>query len=145
MYELFEDISQNRLLFRPYLDRKQGLTLKVFDDATPAHDHDDHRAARADIFYLLQLLIPGMLLIVHDTPNSVHMANHGNGGGHGGGSLPQEDFTRAQRSVPPAPWILDNARVLQNIFGRGCFRAFRECAVNRSNANWTTVYAYTAN
>ena len=73
--------------FRPYLDRKQGLIQEVFDDATPAHDHDDLFTTRADIFYLLQLLIPGVLLIVHDTPNSVNMANHGNCGARGGGSL----------------------------------------------------------
>ena len=44
-------------------------------------------AAAADIFYVLQLLIPGMLLIVHDTPDSLNMANYGNGGAYGGGRL----------------------------------------------------------
>ena len=47
--------------------------------------------------------------------------------------------------MPPAQWILDNAWVLKNIFGREYFQAFRECAVNRSHADWTTVYTYTAN
>ena len=61
------------------------------------------------------------------------MANHGNGGAHGGSSLPQDDFTRTQRGVPPAQWILVNARMLKK------FRAFRECAVTRSHADWTTV------
>jgi len=205
-----EDIFQDPLLFYPYLDRKHELVLEPFDDATPTHDHDLSAAASTltDIFYLLQLLIPGMLLIVHDTlifVNKFNMAvplvsdrnglhingqsqnHHGrsttlfemslgndtpaplpkefaaptsaaprngiNGGGGGGSSgssgsgssgsrnLSRVVLTRTRRGVPPAQWILNNAPLLEEIFGRACLRAFHECAEDRSRANWTTVYA----
>jgi hypothetical protein len=192
-----EDIFQDPLLFYPYLDRKQELVLEAFDDATPTHDHDLSAAASTltDIFYLLQLLIPGMLLIVHDTltfvtkfnmavpsernglsnngqpqnhhgrsmtlfeislgndtpapspkefaaPTSVASRNgSGGGSGGGGGTLSRVILTRTRRGVPPAQWILNNAPLLEEIFGRACLRAFHECADNRSRANWTTVYA----
>ena len=189
-----EDIFQDPLLFYPYLDRKQELVLEPFDDATPTHDHDLSAAASTltDIFYLLQLLIPGMLLIVHDTltfvnkpntatPSERHdrrshsqharsttlfqmslgndtpapspkefaapfrngSGNHGNGGGGGGGggNTPRVTLTRTRRGVPPAQWILNNAPLLDEIFGRAYLRAFHECAEDRSRANWKTVYA----
>ena len=49
-------------------------------------------------------------------------------------------LTRTRRGVPPAQWILNNARLLEEIFGRACLRAFHECAEDRARANWTTVY-----
>ena len=187
-----EDIFQDPLLFYPYLDRKQELVLEAFDDATPTHDHDLSAAASTltDIFYLLQLLIPGMLLIVHDTLTFVNKFNmampsernlnrsqsqharsttlfemslgndtpapspkefatptsspfrSGSGYGHGGGgNPPRVKLTRTRRGVPPAQWILNNAPLLEEIFGRAYLRAFHECAEDRSRANWTTVYA----
>jgi len=198
-----EDIFQDPLLFYPYLDRKQELVLEAFDDATPTtHDHDLSAAASTltDIFYLLQLLIPGMLLIVHDTltfvnkfnvavpspserngfsthgqsqnyhgrsttlfeislgndtpapspkeftaPTRTASRNGGGGGGSsssgGGGNLSRVMLTRTRRGVPPAQWILNNAQLLEEIFGRACLRAFHDCAEDRSRANWTTVYA----
>ena len=196
-----EDIFQDPLLFYPYLDRKHELVLEPFDDATPTHDHDLSVAASTltDIFYLLQLLIPGMLLIVHDTLTFVNKFNiavplernglhhigqsqhyhgrsatlfemnlgndtptpspkefrvptttttnaasrHGSGGSSsgGGGNLSRVMLTRTRRGVPPAQWILNNASLLEEIFGRACLRAFHDCAEDRSRANWTTVYA----
>ncbi len=193
-----EDIFQDPLLFYPYLDRKHELVLEAFDDATPTHDHDLSVAASTltDIFYLLQLLIPGMLLIVHDTLTFVNKFNiavplernglhtigqsqnyhgrsatlsernpaplpkelgapttttstasrNGSGGGGGsssggGGNLSRVMLTRTRRGVPPAQWILNNALLLEEIFGRACLRAFHDCAEDRSRANWTTVYA----
>ena len=198
-----EDIFQDPLLFYPYLDRKQELVLEAFDDATPTHDHDLSAAASTltDIFYLLQLLIPGMLLVVHDTLTFVNKFNvavpserntfngqsqshHGHGrsttlfeislgndtpspspkefstptgtasrsgggagagtsGGSSGGSgnLSRVILTRTRRGVPPAQWILNNALLLEEIFGRACLRAFHDCAGDPSRANWTTVYA----
>jgi hypothetical protein len=198
-----EDIFQDPLLFYPYLDRKQELVLEAFDDATPTthgHDqgHDTSAAASTltDIFYLLQLLIPGMLLIVHDTltfvnkynntpvpserngfthhngqsqsyhgrsttlfeislgndtpspspkefapPTGTASRNGSSGSGGGGGTLSRVMLTRTRRGVPPAQWILNNALLLEEIFGRACLRAFHDCAEDRSRANWTTVYA----
>ena len=129
---LFEGIFQDPLLFRPYLHWQHGLVLEVTDDLS---------AAATNIFYLLQLLVPGMLLIVHDTFAFVNMAYHyhGTGGGHGGGTLPQAVLTRrTRRAMPPAQWIQNNAPVLENIFGQEYVQAFRECAVHRSHADWTT-------
>ena len=192
-----EDIFQDPLLFYPYLDRKQELVLEAFDDATPTHDHDLSAAASTltDIFYLLQLLIPGMLLIVHDTLTFVNKFNvtmpserNGHSNGHsqshhgrsttlfemslgddtpapspmevtappgsvsrsgsvgrnnsgGSGNPARVMLTRTRRGVPPAQWILNNAPLLEGIFGRQYLRAFHECAEDRSRANWSTVYA----
>lgn len=121
---LFEDIFQNRLLFRPYLDQRQGLILEGFDDGTPT---DDLLVAATDYFYLLQLLFPGMPLI-----------GYSNDGGHG--SLPQERSTRICRGVPPARWIQDNELALVHIFESEYFQAFHEGAMDRSRATWRMVY-----
>lgn len=67
-----EEILQDPLLFYPYLDRKQELVLEAFDEETPSSDagpdfSNPCASTLTDIFYLLQLLIPGILLIVHDS------------------------------------------------------------------------------
>ena len=129
-WAMFKGIFENLLLFRPYLHPEQGLILEVTDDLS---------ATAANIFYLLQLLVPGMLLIVHEIFIFVNMAYHGNGSS----TLPQEvRIRRIHRAMPPAQWILNNAQVLGNIFGQEYVQAFRECAVNRSHGDWTT---YTRN
>ena len=65
-----EDIFQDRLLFCPYLHPIHHLVLEAFD-----HHPSAAASTLTDIFYLLQLLIPGMLLIVHDTLTFVHNSN----------------------------------------------------------------------
>ena len=51
---------------------------------------------------------------------------NGNGGGSGGGSSnpPRVVHTRTRRGVPPAQWILNNAQLLEEIFGRAYLRVF---------------------
>ena len=45
------------------------------------------------------------------------------GNGNGGGSS-NPPLTRTRRSVPPAQWILNSARLLEEIFGRAYLRVF---------------------
>ena len=103
----------NPSLFRPYLDRQHGLILEVLNPAA------------RDIFYHLQLLFPGMLLILHDTPI---FSNH-----------PNKNLTRTRRGVPPVEWILANHLALKHIFGQAYLHAFLRGAEDPSRAHWTTV------
>ena len=48
------------------------------------------------------------------------------GTGNDGGSSnpPRVVLTRTRRGVPPGQWIMNNARLLEEIFGRAYLRAF---------------------
>ncbi|KAG9053112.1 hypothetical protein FS842_008676 [Serendipita sp. 407] len=74
--EAIEDTMRNRRLFKPVLDTKGDIVLSTTFDAIPRElgnrtDDISQTLSRnqplADIFYLLQLIVPGMFLLVQDS------------------------------------------------------------------------------
>ncbi|KAG8806543.1 hypothetical protein FRC17_004938, partial [Serendipita sp. 399] len=71
--EAIEDAMRNRKLFAPTLDRKGDIVLSATledSELVLGNGTDTRRKSSQpliDIFYLLQLIVPGMFLLVHDT------------------------------------------------------------------------------
>jgi len=155
--EYSEDIQEslrNPALFKPVLDSRNNLAL-----ATP--DEMDQRSAAVlkDIFYLLQLIVPGMFLLVHDslsfseqkTPASSSAGRRSHRFSFPDNNSrdicdtiesrasPQILLCRTRRALPPAEWIISKLEGMESIFGKPLLHKLLSCARDVELTVWSTV------
>jgi hypothetical protein len=159
--EYEEDIQEslrNPLLFNPVLDSRNNLVL-----ATPDELDQLSIATFRDMFYLLQLIVPGMFLLVHDAlsfsqqtrstpllvPPSGSQRNQrlsapGAISPNGCDSLesrasPRILLRRTRRALPPAEWMMSKAEALESIFRKHRLHELLKCARDVELTVWSTV------
>lgn len=152
--EEIQESLRNPLLFRPVLlDDRDDLIL-----AAGASD-DETVGTLKDIFHLLQLIVPGMFLLVHDALSFAQpplgVPTHGSHGRHRRSiqrkmpvqeqlfdttSSPQILLHRTRRALPPAEWITSNMDVLDGVFGKHLLHELLSCARDVELTVWRTVH-----
>lgn len=162
--EYGEDIQEslrNPLLFNPILDPRNNLVL-----TTPEKLDQLSAAAFTDIFHLLQLIVPGMFLLVHDSlsfseqkwSSSLLMAPSLTAGRQRNQRLsvprvispnlrdslesrasPRIHLSRTRRALPPAEWMMSKTEALEGIFGKPFLHELINCAMDVELTVWSTV------
>jgi hypothetical protein len=150
-HEQFEQVLHNSQLFRLKAGDRGHLSL-----ITSNEPHLLATSPLRDIFYLLQLLVPGMFLLVHDSlsfsqekPFSLAITNKG----ARGGESPRETLNgndsrdgnkvvllRKRRALPPAEWIKERYEALEAIFGVYLLRERLSCAQDVELTIWETIH-----
>lgn len=154
-HEQFEQVLHNSQLFRPTMGDRGHLLL-----TTSTEPHLLATSPLRDIFYLLQLLVPGMFLLVHDSISFSHeksfsltITNKGARGGTKAGESPRDTLNgyhsrdgnkvvlrRKRRALPPAEWIKERYDDLEDIFGVYLLRERLSCAQDVELTVWETIH-----
>lgn len=146
-----QEIFHDPRLFRPVLNQYGHPVLTASDEldslGAPALRH---------IFYLLQLVVPGMFLLVHDSlsfqrksfalsfppsnnrsPNSRKDTPQDSFASRGSSKL---SFRRIRRALPPAEWIESRIETLEGIFGKHLLHDLLNCARDVELTVWITFH-----
>jgi hypothetical protein len=149
-----QKIFHDPRLFRPVLNQYGHPVLTASDEldslGAPALRH---------IFYLLQLVVPGMFLLVHDSlsfsrksfalsfpPSNNRSLNSRRDASQGGGdSIASRgsnklSFRRTRRALPPAEWIESRVGTLEGIFGKHLLHDLLNCARDVELTVWITFH-----
>lgn len=153
-----QESLRNPLLFNPVLDSRNNLVLATSDELDQLSI-----AAFRDIFYLLQLIVPGMFLLVHDalsfseqtrspsllvpplgSQRSQRLSAPGGISPNGCDSLesrasPRILLRRTRRALPPAEWMMGKTEVLEGIFRKPRLHELMNCARDVELTVWSTV------
>lgn len=155
--------------FLEYGDEIQEIFHQVFkpaldDRGLPAlmtSDGPDPLAAPClnNIFHLLQLIVPGMFLLVHDSlsfsqkpfplsspPTANQRREQSSDLSQGGqDSTASRESTklslrRTRRALPPAEWIEKKMTTLEQVFGKHLLHDLLDCARDVELTVWTTFH-----
>lgn len=139
--EQIQESLRDSVLFKPTLDDRDDLVL------APS-------GALNDIFHLLQLIVPGMFLLVHDALSFAPSARGGSHVRHRRSmqrKLPRDDhfdttaspqilLHRTRRALPPAEWIVKHIDVLDGVFGKHLLHQLLNCARDVELTVWKTMH-----
>jgi hypothetical protein len=149
-----QEIFHDPRLFRPVLNQYGHPMLTASDEldslGAPTFRH---------IFYLLQLVVPGMFLLVHDSlsfqrksfalsfppsnnrgPTSRRNTPQGGGDSVASRGSSKLSFRRTRRALPPAEWIESRIETLEGIFGRHLLHDLLNCARDVEFTVWITFH-----
>lgn len=149
-----QEIFHNPRLFKPVLNQFGHPVLTASDELDPLS-----APALMDIFYLLQLIVPGMFLLVHDSlsfaqkpfslnfpPSATRRSNQGSylSTGNADSTASRDStklsFRRTRRALPPAEWIESRLELLEGIFGRQLLHDLLNCARDVELTLWITFH-----
>ncbi|CCA71831.1 hypothetical protein PIIN_05766 [Serendipita indica DSM 11827] len=147
-----EEALHNPELFRPILDHRGNLVLASSHDLDPLNS-----PPLKNIFHLLQLIVPGMFLLVHDSlsftrekslslripdsrSGSQRQSRQGTLDSMGSTRSTQVFLRRTRRALPPAEWISNRLEVLETIFGKHHLHNLIDCARDVELTVWRTVH-----
>ena len=159
--EYREDIQESLRdpgLFKPtavVVDGDRDDLVLVADDGTAASN--EIAGVLNDMFHLLQLIVPGMFLLVHDALSFARQTpsapTHGSLKRHRRSmqrkmpldsvrstDSPRILLNRTRRALPPAEWIMENMQVLDGIFGKHLLHELLSCARDVELTVWKTVH-----
>ena len=146
-----EEALHNPALFRPMLDHRGNLVLASSHEPDPLNS-----PPLKNIFHLLQLIVPGMFLLIHDSltfnretslslripesRSSGRQSRQGTLESMGSTGSTQVFLRRTRRALPPAEWISNRMEVFETIFGKHHLHDLVHCARDVELTVWRTVH-----
>ncbi|PVG04528.1 hypothetical protein CPB86DRAFT_809594 [Serendipita vermifera] len=156
-HQEIESALHDARLFTPILDRQNSLVLATGEGV----DRTLAPAPLRDIFYLLQLIAPGMFLLVHDSltfstdrgfslaipsPATQHnRPTHLNADSRENSQASSTKsvrvlLRRTRRALPPAEWMTSRTEMLESVLGRHLLHELLCCAQDVELTTWRTVH-----